>query len=249
MAGHSHSANIAIRKGKQDRLRAKAFSKLSKDIMIAARGGPDPNFNFALRHAIDQARAQSMPNDKIDYATKKGAGLIEGIKIEEIMYEAYGHGGVAFLIETVTDKPTRTRPEISHIVEKSGGNMAGTNAVMFMFQRKGLFAVPTDKVTEDKLMEMVLEAGADDMETAGDVFEVVTSIENFEPVKKALEDAKIETTMGELKYLPDLDIEVDSETARKNLGLIERLEECDDVKNVHTNMKFTDEVVALMGEE
>lgn len=166
MAGHSHAANVAVRKGKQDRLRAKVFSKLSKNIMIAARDGADPNFNFSLRHAIDKARAGSMPNDKIDHAVKKGAGLIEGMRISQVTYEGYAPGGVAMLIEVVTDNEQRSRPEIKNIFEKAGGKLAGNNAVQYLFNRKGLLAVECDKVEEDKLMEIVLEAGAEDMTAA-----------------------------------------------------------------------------------
>jgi YebC/PmpR family DNA-binding regulatory protein len=249
MAGHSHAANVAIRKGKQDRLRGKLFSKLSKNIMIAARGGPDPDFNFALRHAVDMAKAQSRPADKIDHAIKKGAGLLEGAKIQEVMYEAYGPGGVAFLIETVTDNPNRTRPEVTHILERGGGKLASPNAVMFMFQRKGLFAVGCDKISEEKLMEIVLDAGADDMETSDDVFEVYTSIEAFEAVKKALDAAGVEANVAELKYLPDNEIEVDEEVARKIFKLIEKIEEHDDVNSVHTNLKYTGKTLAVLKEE
>lgn len=249
MAGHSHAANVAIRKGKQDKLRGKLFSKLSKNIMIAARGGPDPDFNFALRHAVDVAKSQSMPADKIDHAIKKGAGLLEGVQVQEITYEAYGPGGVAFLIETVTDKVNRTRPEVQRILEKGGGKMASPNAVMFMFQRKGLFAVPCDKVSEDNLMEIILEAGADDMATSEDVFEVYAPIDAFESVKKALDAAEIEPTVAELRYLPDNEIEVDADTARKIFKLIERVEDHDDVNAVHTNLKYTDETLAVLKEE
>ena len=171
----------------------------------------------------------------------------EGLLIH--MLEAGGHlNAILAKIETVTDKPTRTRPEITNILEKGGAKIARTNAVMFMFQRKGLFAIPTENISEDKLMEIILEAGADDMATAGDVFEVYSSIENFEPVRKALEEAEIKTTVAELRYLPDNEIEVDSETAQKNLNLIDKLEDNDDVNSVHTNMKFTDEVVKMLTE-
>jgi YebC/PmpR family DNA-binding regulatory protein len=248
MAGHSHAANIAIKKGKADRLRAKIFSKLSRDIMVAARGGPDPNFNFALRHAIDAARNQSMPNDKIDYAVKRGAGLIEGIKVSEMMLEAYAPGGVAMLVECLTDNPNRTRPEVGRIIEKANGKLGANNSVLWMFKRRGLIAVKTADVSEDKLMEIVLNAGAEDMTESGDVYEILTAVEDFEAVRKALKEAELETTMSELKYLADNEIEVDGETARKVLTLNENLSDHDDVNAVHTNMKFTDEVIALLSQ-
>ncbi|MCW8132628.1 MAG: YebC/PmpR family DNA-binding transcriptional regulator [Planctomycetota bacterium] len=246
MAGHSHAANIAVRKGKQDRLRAKVFSKLSKNIMVAARGGPDPSFNFALRHAVDLARAQSMPNDKIDHAIKKGAGLIEGIQVSEITYEAYAPGGVGLLIEVVTDNPNRTRPELNTILEKGGGRFGAANSVGWMFKRRGLLAVKTSAATEDTLMDLILNAGADDMSQSGDVFEILTAPESFDAVKKALAEAKIEPTMAEMKYLADNEIDVeDDETAKKILDLISNLDDHDDVNAVHSNLKFTEKVIEL----
>lgn len=249
MAGHSHAANIAVKKGKADRLRAKVFSKLSRDIMVAARGGPDPAFNFALRHAIDAARAQSMPNDKIDHAVKKGAGLIEGIKVSEMLMEAYAPGGVAMLVECLTDNQNRTRPEVGGIIEKAGGKIGAANSVLWMFKRRGLIAVKTADVSEDQLMEIVLAAGAEDMSQSGDVFEVLTTIETFEAVRKALEAASLKTTMAEMKYLADNEIDVSQDIAKRILTLTEHLEEHDDVNAVHTNMKFSDEVIALIGQE
>src|ERR1051325_11579226 len=151
MAGHSHSANIAVRKGKQDAIRARIFAKLSKGIMVAARKGPDPDSNFGLRHAIALARAQSMPNDKIDHAVKKGAGLIEGQKMTEITYEGF-LGQVAIIVEALSDNLNRTRPELSKIFETSGGKIGASNSVMWMFKRRGLITVKTDKIAEDKLM-------------------------------------------------------------------------------------------------
>jgi YebC/PmpR family DNA-binding regulatory protein len=248
MAGHSHAANIAVKKGKADRLRAKIFSKLSRDIMVAARGGPDPNFNFGLRHAVDAARAQSMPNDKIDHAIKKGAGLIEGIKVSEMLMEVYGPGGVAMLVECLTDNPNRTRPEIGGMIEKANGKMGAANSVLWMFKRRGLIVVKAADVAEDKLMDIVLAAGAEDLTQIGDVFEILTTIETFDAVRKALEEAKLKTTMAEMKYLADNEIEVKPEIAQKILTLIENIEEHDDVNAVHTNMKYTDEVIALINQ-
>jgi YebC/PmpR family DNA-binding regulatory protein len=246
MAGHSHAANIAVKKGKADRLRARIFSKLSKDIMVAARGGPDPNFNFALRHAVELARAQSMPNDKIDHAIKKGAGLLEGVKVSEMVMEAYGPGGVALLAECISDNPNRTRPEISRIFERHGGKLSAANSVLWMFKRRGLFAIKCADVAEEKLMDLVLGAGADDMTQSGDVWEVLTSVESFEAVRKALEAGGLKTTVAELKYLADNEVEVDDLHAQKVLDLIEALQDHEDVNNVHTNMKFTDNVIALL---
>jgi len=245
MAGHSHAANIAVKKGKMDRLRARTFAKCSKQIMVAARGGPDPNFNFALRHAIDLARAVSMPNDKIDHAVKKGAGLLEGIRMSETVIEAYV-GPVALLIECVTDNQNRTRPEVSNILDKGGGKAAAANSVMWMFKRRGLLAVKKEALPEDKLMDLVLEAGAEDLTASGDAFEILTPPEKFLVVKKALEDAKLATTFAEIKYLADNEIDADDAIAKKVLELVENLEDHDDVNAVHHNMKITERVIELM---
>jgi YebC/PmpR family DNA-binding regulatory protein len=246
MAGHSHSANIAIRKGKQDAIRARMFAKLSKYLMVAARRGPDPDSNFGLRHAIELARAQSMPNDKIDYAIKKGAGLIEGQRLQELMYEGYGPGGVALIVEVITDNLNRTRPEIFKIFEGGGGKIGATNSVMWLFKRKGLLAVKTDKISEEKLLDLVIEAGADDLTRSGDVYEILTSPENFEPVRKALAAQKIPTEMSELKLLAENETDVDLETARKVLTLVDRLDAHDDVSAVHHSMKMTDQIIAAL---
>ena len=246
MAGHSHSANIAVRKGKQDAARAAVFAKLSKGLMVAARKGPDPDANFGLRHAIELARAQSMPNDKIDHAIKKGAGLLEGQRLTELTYEGFGPGSVAFIVETLTDNIHRTRPEITRMFEQSGGKLGAANSVMWMFKRRGLLAVKTDKVAEEKLLDLVIDAGADDLTKAGDVYEILTSPEKLDAVRAALSAQKIPTEMAELKYLADNETDVDVETAKKVLGLADRLDAHDDVSNVHHSMKFTDEIIAAL---
>lgn len=248
MAGHSHAANIAVRKGKQDALRARAFAKLSKNIMVAARKGPDPDSNFGLRHAIELARAQSMPKDKIDHAVKKGAGLIEGQKLTEVTYEGF-YGNVAIIVEALSDNLNRTRPEISKIFEQGGGRIGAAGSVMWMFKRKGLITVKTDKIAEDQLMDVVLEAGADDLVTVGDVYEVLCSADKFDAVRKALAAKNIPTDVAELKYLADNETEVDAATARKVLELVEDLDGHDDVNNVHHSMKLTSELIAAIKAE
>ncbi|MFH0939590.1 MAG: YebC/PmpR family DNA-binding transcriptional regulator [Planctomycetota bacterium] len=246
MAGHSHSANIAVRKGKQDAARANIFAKLSKNIMVAARRGPDPDSNFGLRHAVELARAQSMPKDKIDHAIKKGAGLIEGQKMHEITYEGYGPGGVAIIVEALSDNLNRTRPEITRIFEASGGKIGAANSVMWMFKRKGLIAVKTDKSSEEQLMEIVLDAGADDLTTSADLYEILTSVEKFEPVRKALAAQNITTEVAELKYLADTETQVDTATAQKVMTLIDRLDAHDDINAVHHSMQMTSEIIAAL---
>jgi len=245
MAGHSHSANIAVRKGKQDAMRARVFAKLSKNIMVAARKGPDPDSNFGLRHAIELARAQSMPNTKIDHAVKKGAGLLEGEKLTEISYEGYC-GPVAIIVEALTDNINRTRPEISKIFETGGGRIGAANSVMWMFKRKGLIAVKTDKISEDKLMDLVLEAGAEDLSTSGDLYEILTSVENFDAVRKALAAKKIPTELAELKFLAENETDTDVETAKKVLILVDKLDAHDDINAVHHSLKMTDEIIEAL---
>jgi YebC/PmpR family DNA-binding regulatory protein len=249
MAGHSHSANIAVRKGKQDALRARNFAKLSKNIMVAARKGPDPDSNFGLRHAIELARAQSMPNNKIDHAVKKGAGLIEGEKMTELTYEGYGPGGVAIVVETLTDNINRTRPEVTKIFEQGGGKIGAAGSVLWMFKRKGLIAIKADAIAEDKLMDIVLEAGAEDLARSGDLFEILTSVEAFEPVRKALAAKNIATELAELKFLAENETDVDIATAKKVLNLVDKLDAHDDINNVHHSMKMTDEIIAALKDE
>ena len=246
MAGHSHSANIAVRKGKQDAKRATQFAKLSKNIMIAARKGPDPDSNFGLRHAIELARALSMPKDNIEHAVKKGAGLLDGQKLTEITYEGYGSGGVAIIVETLTDNINRTRPELSKIFEQGGGKIGASGAVMWMFKRRGVIAVKKELIAEDKLMDIVLTAGADDMTTQDDVYEILTPPEGFDAVRKALHGEKIPMVMSELKYLAENETDADADTGVKLLNLLEKLEDHDDVNAVHSSLKMTDEIVAAM---
>jgi len=248
MAGHSHSANIAVRKGKQDALRARSFAKLSKNIMVAARKGPDPDSNFSLRHAIELARAQSMPNNKIDHAVKKGAGLLEGEKMTEVMYEGF-RGEVALIVETLTDNINRTRPEVVKLFEHSGAKLGAANSVMWMFKRKGLIAIKTDKIAEDKLMDLVLEAGAEDLSTAGDLYEILTPVENFDAVRKALAAKNIPMELSELKFLAENETDVDVKTARKVLELVDDLDAHDDINAVHHSMKLTDEIIAALKSE
>jgi YebC/PmpR family DNA-binding regulatory protein len=246
MAGHSHSANIAIRKGKQDALRARTFAKLSKNIMVAARNGHDPDSNFGLRHAIELARAASMPNKNIDHAVKKGAGLLEGEKMVDITYEGYGPGGVAIVVETLTDNINRTRPEIAKIFEGAGGKIGAANSVLWMFKRRGLITVKADAIAEDKLMDIVLEAGADDMTKEGDVYEILTPPEQFDSVRKALIAANITMELGELRYLAETETETDVAMGKRILNLLSDLDGHDDVNAVHSSLKMTDELLETM---
>jgi YebC/PmpR family DNA-binding regulatory protein len=245
MAGHSHSANIAVRKGKQDAARAKLFSKLARYIMIAAKnGGGDPTTNLRLRYAIDKARAVSMPKDNIERAVKKGTGDLEGVSYEEITYEGYGPGGTAILVETLTDKRTRTNGDIQLLFDKNGGTRGMPGCVAYLFDRKGLFVIDAKKYPdEDAVMTAALEAEADDFQREGDYYEVTCDPSKFPAVSDALKAANIETVTAEVKQLAKTLAAVDVETGKKVLKLLDVLEDHDDVQAVYTNADLTDEMM------
>jgi YebC/PmpR family DNA-binding regulatory protein len=245
MAGHSHSANIAVRKGKQDALRAKLYSKLSRYIIIAARnGGGDPDTNLKLRYAIDKARAVSMPRDNIERAIKRGTGELAGAAEEELSYEGFGPGGAAIFVEALTDNRNRTNGEVRKIFEKGGGNMGAPGCVAYLFERKGLFTVEADKVDEDTLMNVALEAGADDLRRTGNTFEVSSDPTAFSQVQEALTKAGIPTTSAEIAQVPKTTLDVDLETGKRIVKLMDMLAEHDDVQNVYTNANLSDEMTA-----
>jgi YebC/PmpR family DNA-binding regulatory protein len=245
MAGHSHSANIAVRKGKQDALRAKLFSKLSRYIIIAARaGGGDPETNLKLRYAIDKARAVSMPRDNIERAIKRGTGELEGAQMEELVYEGFGPGGVAIMCEILTDNRNRTNGEVRKIFERGGGNMGGPGSVAYLFDRKGVFIIPAAATTEDALMNVVLEAGAEDLKRDGESFEVTTEVTAFGSVQEALEKAGIKPDTAEVQQIPKAMVDVDVETGKKVNKLLDMLDEHDDVQNTYCNANLTPEMMA-----
>ncbi len=244
MAGHSHWNNIQHKKGKADAIRARAWSKLSRAIIIAARhGGGDPTMNLKLRYAIDAARSISMPKDNIERAIKRGTGEGESITYDEITYEGYS-GPVAVLVEIATDNRSRTKGEIYKIFERAGANIASPGAVAYQFEKKGLITVPAAAVEEERLMDVVLEAGADDLKREDDVFEVVTDPTKFTAVIDALAKAGIPAASASIESLPKLRVDADVETGLKVLRLAEALEENDDVQKVYTNLNLTDEIVA-----
>jgi len=249
MAGHSPWANIKHRKAAVDAKRGKLWSKLSKAIIVAARmGGGDPESNLRLRYAINDAKAVSMPKDNIERAIKKGTGELEGGEVEETVYEGYGPGGVAILCEIVTDNRHRTAPEIRKIFDTHGGKLGGTNCVAWMFERKAVFIVSAAKVDEEKLMEIVLEAGADDLTRQGDVFQVTAPADAFAALLSALVAAGIEPESKQLARIPSSTVEVSElETAKTVLKLIEELDDHDDVQSVSANYSIPDEALAGMG--
>ena len=245
MSGHSHWATIKHKKGAVDAKRGKLWSKLSRAIIIAAKnGGGDPTMNLKLRYAIDKAREVSMPKDNIERAIKRGTGEMEGVVFEEITYEGYGPGGVAILVEAMTDNPNRTTPEIRHIFEKNSGNLGTPGSVRFQFERKGYFAIEKKAVDEDKLMEIALEAGADDLQTdLPEAYEVYTSPDSFEAVRQALEKNKIGAVEAKMGQIPQVWVKLDDAKAKQTARLLEMLDDHDDVQNVWSNFDVPAEMM------
>jgi YebC/PmpR family DNA-binding regulatory protein len=250
MSGHSHWAGIKHKKALVDAKRGKLWSKLAKAIIVAAKmGGGDPNANIRLRFAIDEAKAVSLPKDNITRAIKRGTGELEGSNLEEVVYEGYGAGGVAILCEVLTDNRNRTAPEIRKVFELGNGKLGGTNCVAWMFESKGLFMIPGDKIDEDKLMEIALEAGADDVKRDGDKFEITCDPSLYQNVSKALADAGLTPEVSQITRLPKTTVDLtDPDTAQKVLKLMERLDDHDDVQNVSSNFNIPDDVMAKIGE-
>jgi YebC/PmpR family DNA-binding regulatory protein len=245
MSGHSHWATIKHKKGATDAKRGKHFSKLSRYIIIAARsGGGDPDTNLKLRYAIDKARAVSMPKDNIERAIKRGTGELEGLTYEELAYEGYGPGDVAVLVEVLTDNRNRTNGEVRMIFDKNGGKMGSAGNAAFLFERKGVFVVDAGKLSEDDLMAIVLEAGAEDLKQQGDSYEITCDPTVFNQVQSALQAAKLTLHMSEVSQVAKTPIDVDVETGKKILRLMEALNDHDDVQNVYTTAHLSEEMMA-----
>ena len=241
MSGHSKWATTKRKKAVIDAKRGKMFTKLIKEITIAAReGGGDPAGNPRLRLAIDNAKAVNMPQDNIDRAVKKATGELEGSHYTELTYEGYAHSGIAVMAEVATDNKNRTVAEVRHIFSKYGGTLGETGSVAWMFNRKGIITLPKQGKSEDELMEIALDAGADDLETADDFYEVRTSMEAFEQVRKAIVNKKLTVENASLQWVAKNSIRVSGEDAEKVITLIEALEDCDDVQNVYTNADFAE---------
>jgi YebC/PmpR family DNA-binding regulatory protein len=248
MAGHSHWANIARKKSLIDAKRGKLWSKLAKAIIVAAKhGGPDPDANLRLRYAIDAAKAVSMPKDNIQRAIKTGTGELKGGNLEESIYEGYGAGGVAVMCEILTDNKNRTAPEIRKIFEICDGKLGGTGCVAYLFERKGVVRVPEAACGEDRLMELVLEAGADDVKLAGDRWEVTCEPQTMAAVVDAITAAGLAVDSNEIVRIPTNSVDVDDvDTARKVLALMEKLDDHDDVQSVSANFNIPDEALAQL---
>jgi len=241
MSGHSKWATTKRKKAAIDSKRGKMFTKLIKEITIAAReGGGDPAGNPRLRLAIDNAKSANMPQDNIDRAIKKATGELEGVSYHEYTYEGYGPGGIALLVEVATDNKNRTVAEVRHIFSKHGGSMGESHSVAWMFDRKGIITLPKQGKSEDDIMETVLDAGADDLTSEDEFFDVQTSLESFERVRKLLQDKKLNIENASLQWIAKNPVIVSGEDAEKALKLMEALEDCDDVQNVYTNADFAD---------
>ncbi len=244
MSGHSKWASIKHKKGAQDAKRGKLFTKIIRELTIAARqGGGDPATSPRLRLAIQRAKDSNMPANNIERAIKKGTGELEGVSLEEITYEGYAPGGVALLVHALTDNKNRTSSEVRKIFSKGGGNMAGQGAVNWIFEKKGYFVINKDTIEEDRLMSIVLEAGAEDLQTEESTYSVTSLPGDFEKVKDALEAKNIKLEVAELSMVPKNNIKVAGDTAKKVLSLIETLEEYDDIQNVYANFDIPDEII------
>ncbi|MFA5147055.1 MAG: YebC/PmpR family DNA-binding transcriptional regulator [Candidatus Omnitrophota bacterium] len=243
MSGHSKWATIKHKKAATDAKRGQLFTKLIKEITVAARSGGNPDTNPRLRVAIDRAKDASMPADNIDRAVKKGTGELEGVNYEDVTLEGYGPGGVAIYIEALTDNKNRTASEVRTIFSKKGGNMAGAGSVGWIFEKKGYIVVNKEAIDEDKLMGIVLDAGAEDMVVEDESYGVKTSPQDFYKVKKAIEDNKIKTESAEITLIPKSTIKVVGDDAKRILDLVDELEGNDDVQNVYGNFDIPDELL------
>ena len=244
MAGHSKWANIKRRKARVDAQRGKIFTKLSRELMVSAReGGGDVESNLRLRLAVQKARENNLPNDSIQRAILKGTGELEGEALEGVSYEGYGPGGVALLMETLTDNRNRTVAEIRHLMTRSGGNLGETGCVAWMFERKGFIIIEKSGLEEDDVIMAALEAGAEDVELDGDSYEVITAPETMEHVKEYLQQAGMDLSSAEVTMLPKSTVNVtEPEVVKKLLELLENLEELDDVQNVYANFDIPEEL-------
>lgn len=250
MSGHSHWATIKHKKGATDAKRGKLFSKLSRAIIIAARhGGGDPEMNIKLRYAIDKARQVSMPKDNIERAVKRGTGEAGGQIFEELTYEGYGPGGVAILVDVLTDNRNRTNSEIRKIFERSGGKMGSAGAVAYLFDRKGLFSVDAATTDEDTLMAIALDAGADDLKRSGSTFDITCDPTVFAQVQDALQKNGLKPLVAEISQVPKAPADVDAETGKKLFRIMEALDDHDDVQNVYSSANISEEMAAEVGKE
>ena len=244
MSGHSKWAGIKHKKAAVDAKRGKLFSKLAKEMTVAARqGGGDVNSNANLRMVVDKAKSANMSSDNIERAIKKGTGELPGVTYEAVTYEGYGPKGIAVLVEVLTDNKNRSTAEVRTIFAKNGGNMAGQGRVQWMFKKKGFILVKKEDVDEDTIMTVALEAGAEDMKTEGDTYEITTGIADFEKTKSAFEKSNIKIESAEITMVPSSTVKVEGSPARQVLSLVEALEDHDDVQNVYANFDIPDSII------
>jgi YebC/PmpR family DNA-binding regulatory protein len=247
MSGHSKWAGIKHKKAKVDALRGRIFTRLIREITVAARtGGGDPAGNPRLRDAMEKAKAANMPHDNIIRAIKKGTGELEGVSYEECVYEGYGPGGVAVLLEAVTDNRNRTTAEVRKIFSRLGGNLGESGCVSWMFDKKGLIQVPMKGVDEEQLLAVALEAGAEDVRSGDQTFEIVTDPKDFEAVKRAVEGAAFPIEQAEVTMVPQSTVRLEGKEAEQTLRLMDGLEEHDDVQHVYANFDIPDEIMAAL---
>ena len=247
MSGHSKWSSIKHKKGAADAKRGKIFTKIIKEITVATRiGGGDPDGNPRLRTAIMGAKSKNMPVDNITRAIKKGTGELEGIQYEEHTYEGYGPGGAAIFLEAMTDNKNRTVSEIRAALGKAGGNLGENGCVGWMFEQKGLITVMTEAKSEDELMELAIDAGADDLQTVDEHYEITTAVENFEAVRKALEDAGVAMELAEITRIPQNTVSIDEKKGKALLKLMDILDDHDDIQKAYSNFDISDEVMAAI---
>ena len=244
MSGHSKWSSIKHKKGKADAKRGKIFSRLSRYITVAAKdGGGNPEMNVTLANAIEKAKSQNMPADNIDRAIKRGTGEIEGVQFEQIVYEGYGPDGVAVLVEVMTDNRNRAAAEMRNIFTKYNGNLGSSGSVAWMFERKGVILVPSSAGEEETVLEGALEAGAEDMNTEGDCYEITTDPQELAAVSEALQQKGLAYTSADLCMLPKTTQALTKEEAQRVLKFIDALEDCDDVQEVYSNFDIPDEII------
>jgi YebC/PmpR family DNA-binding regulatory protein len=245
MSGHNKWAKIKRKKGVNDAKRGRIFTRLIKEMTIAARaGGGDLRGNPRLRLAIEKAQAANMPAENIKRAIQRGTGELPGITYEEVSYEGYGPGGVALIMESVTDNKNRTVSEIRHLLERNNGKFGAANSVAWMFHRKGIIHVSKSNYNEDDLLNIILEAGADDMKTDEEMYEIVTSPDNFETVRQSLESKNIKMEDAEIQLMPENTVKVDGKDAEQVLKLLETLEDHEDIQHVYSNFDIDEKILA-----
>jgi YebC/PmpR family DNA-binding regulatory protein len=248
MSGHSKWHSIKHKKGAADAKRGRIFTRLIREITVAARlGGGDPEANSRLRTVIMKAKEANMPKDNIDKAIKKGTGELEGYNLEEVVYEGYGPAGVAIMIDTMTDNKNRTTAELRSILSKSGGNLGESGCVSWIFEKKGVITVSAEKYDENAVMEVALDAGADDVKRDGEVWEITTAPENFESVVGAVKKKGMEVLVNEVMRVPKTTVKLDEKGAEKVLNLMEKLEDNDDVQSVASNFDIPSEIMQKVG--